>query len=63
MFLSEVLKAITYSNADVEHPFQDIVYLLTGKEVGIDNTKQYFVDYHAVQKAVQHLKETEKDPA
>ena len=47
----------------VEHPFQDIVYLLTGKEVGIDNTKQYYIDYHAVQKAVQYLKDTEKDPA
>ena len=63
LFLSEVLKAITYSNVNVEHPFQDIVYLLTGKEVGIDNTKQYYIDYHAVQKAVQYLKDTEKDPA
>ena len=63
LFLSEVLKAITYSNVDVEHLFQDIVYLLTGKEVGLDNTKQYYIDYHAVQNAVQYLKDIEKDPA
>ena len=63
MFLSEVLKAITYSNVDVEHPFQDIVYLLTGKEVGIDNSKQYYVDYHAVQNAVEYLRKNGKDPA
>ena len=25
MFLSEVVKAITYSNVGIEHPFQDIV--------------------------------------
>ena len=42
---------------------ENIVYLLTGKEVGLDNTKQYYIDYHAVQKAVQYLKDTEKDPA
>ena len=63
MFLSEVLKAITYSNVGVDHPFQDIVYLLTGQEIGIDNTKQYYVDYHAVQNAVDYLKGTGKDPA
>ena len=63
MFLSEVLKAITYSNVDVEHPFQDIVYLLTGKEVSIENSKQYYIDYHAVQNAVEYLKGKEKDPA
>ena len=63
MFLSEVVKAITYSNVGIEHPFQDIVYLLTGKEVGIDNSKQYYVDYHAVQNAVEYLRKNGKDPA
>jgi hypothetical protein len=63
MFLSEVVKAITYSNVGIEHPFQDIVYLLTGKEVGIDNSKQYYVDYHAVQSAVEYLRKNGNDPA
>ena len=63
MFLSEVVQAITYSNVGIEHPFQDIVYLLTGKEVGIDNSKQYYVDYHAVQNAVEYLRKNGKDTA
>tara|TARA_B100000029_G_scaffold514364_1_gene616894 strand:- start:75 stop:452 length:378 start_codon:yes stop_codon:yes gene_type:complete len=63
MFLSEVLKAITYSNVGVDHPFQDVVYLLTGQETNVDNTKQYYIDYHAVQNAVEYLKGIGKDPA
>ena len=63
MFLSEVLKAITYSNVGVDHPFQDVVYLLTGQEINVDNTKQYYIDYHAVQNAVEYLKGIGKDPA
>ena len=65
MFLSEVLKAITYSNVDVEHPFQDVIEALVKKTVLPDNQKQFYVDYHILQEMVDSIKDKkpEKDPA
>ena len=59
-----VLQSLVESDMAPEDPDdENIVYLLTGKEVGIDNSKQYYVDYHAVQNAVEYLRKNGKDPA
>ncbi len=62
MFLTELLKAITYKNVDIEHPFQDIVPLLCGLDHE-NNNKHYYIDYHAVEEAIQFLKSKDKSPA
>ena len=65
MFLSEMLNAVTYANADIDHPFQDMVHLLTARDVLPDNTKEFYVDYDTVKNVINYLQEskTEKDPA
>ena len=56
IFLTELLRAITYKSVDIEHPFQDMVNLLSGMEIHVDNTKNFYVDYHAVEDVVNFLK-------
>tara|TARA_B100000482_G_C12531341_1_gene268587 strand:- start:28 stop:411 length:384 start_codon:yes stop_codon:yes gene_type:complete len=63
MFLTELLKAVTYKSVNIEHPFQDIVSLLCGAEYHINNEKHYYIDYHKVEDAINYLKSREKDPA
>ena len=62
MFLTELLKAITYKSVDIEHPFQDIVPLLCGLDHD-NNNKHYYIDYQAVEEAIQFLKSKDKSPA
>jgi len=62
MFLTELLKAITYKGVDIEHPFQDIADMLSGTGYE-DNKKHYYVDYNLVLDVVNYLKSKEKDPA
>tara|TARA_B100001996_G_scaffold361861_1_gene328938 strand:+ start:301 stop:678 length:378 start_codon:yes stop_codon:yes gene_type:complete len=63
MFLTELLKAITYKNVDIEHPFQDIADMLSGFECATNNDKHYYVDYNLVSDVIDYLKSKEKDPA
>jgi hypothetical protein len=65
MFLSEMLKSVTYANVEVHHPFQDIIRLLTGSNVLIDNTREFYIDYDSIARVIEHLQESEpeKDPA
>lgn len=63
MFLTELLKAITYKNVDIEHPFQDIADMLSGTEIHMNNDKHYYVDYNLVSDVIDYLKSKEKDPA
>ena len=43
MFLTELLKAVTYKSVNIEHPFQDVVNLLCGTEY-TNNEKHYYID-------------------
>ena len=66
MFLSEVLKSITYASVEIDHPFQDIINLLIKKEVLPNNDKQFYIDYHLLKKTMDTMREydnPEKDPA
>ena len=63
MFLTELLKAITYKNVNIEHPFQDIADMLSGTEIHMNNDKHYYVDYNLVSDVIDYLKSKEKDPA
>ena len=65
MFLSEMLKSVTYANVEVHHPFQDIIRLLTGSNVLIDNTREFYIDYDSIARVIEYLQieEPEKDPA
>ena len=65
MFLSEMLKSVTYANVEVHHPFQDIISLLTGSNVLIDNTREFYIDYDSIARVIEYLQteEPEKDPA
>ena len=65
MFLSEMLKSVTYANVEVHHPFQDIIRLLTGSDVHIDNTREFYIDYDSIARVIEYLQieKPEKDPA
>ena len=60
-----MLKSVTYANVGVEHPFQDIIRLLTGSNVLIDNTREFYIDYDSIARVIEYLQieEPEKDPA
>ena len=62
MFLTELLKAVTYKSVNIEHPFQDVVNLLCGTEY-TNNEKHYYIDYHKVDDVINYLKGEGKDPA
>ena len=63
MFLTDLIKAIVYKSADIEHPFQDIADMLSGTEIHMNNDKHYYVDYNLVSDVIDYLKSKEKDPA
>ena len=62
MFLTDLIKAIVYKGADIEHPFQDIAFMLCGTAEE-DGKKDYYVDYNLVSDVIDYLKSKEKEPA
>ena len=62
MFLTDLIKAIVYKSADIEHPFQDIAFMLCGTAEE-DGKKDYYVDYNLVSDVIDYLKSKEKEPA
>jgi|TARA_Y100000310_G_scaffold134020_1_gene133048 hypothetical protein len=64
VFLTDLLLAITYTRFGLEHPFQDMVNLLSGVEIHIDNSKNFYIDYDTVEDVVKFLKTNKgKEPA
>jgi hypothetical protein len=62
MFLTDLIKAIVYKSADIEHPFQDIAFMLCGTAEE-DGKKDYYVDYNLVSDVIDYLRSKEKEPA
>jgi hypothetical protein len=62
MFLTDLIKAIVYKGADIEHPFQDIAFMLCGTAEE-DGKKDYYVDYNLVSDVIDYLRSKEKEPA
>jgi len=62
LFLTELLKGVAYKSFDIGHPFQDIVALMCATEQE-NNSKNYYIDYNAVEDAITFLKNREKDLA
>ena len=62
MFLTDLIRAIVYKGADIEHPFQDIAFMLCGTAEE-DGKKDYYVDYNLVSDVIDYLKSKEKEPA
>ena len=62
MFLTDLIRAIVYKSADIEHPFQDIAFMLCGTAEE-DGKKDYYVDYNLVSDVIDYLKSKEKEPA
>ena len=60
MFLTELLKGVTYKSFGINHPFQEIIPLLCGTEYEKDQ-KHFYVDYEKVEDAISFLKNREKD--
>jgi hypothetical protein len=60
LFLTELLKGVAYKSFNIEHPFQDIVALMCATEQE-NNSKNYYIDYNAVEDAISFLKNREKD--
>jgi len=61
MFLTELLKAATYNNYNINHPFQDVVSLLCGIEY-VNSEKHFYLDYNKIESVINFLKSEEKDP-
>ena len=62
MFLTDLIRAIVYKSADIEHPFQDIAFMLCGTAEE-DGKKDYYVDYNLVSDVIDYLRSKEKEPA
>ena len=62
MFLTELVRAITYRSINVKHSFQDIVTLLSGVQIEIDNSKHFYIDDDAVLDVINFLKERNNTP-
>ena len=60
LFLTELLKGVAYKSFNIEHPFQEIVALMCATEQE-NNSKNYYIDYNAVEDAISFLKNREKD--
>ena len=61
MFLTELLKGVTYKSFGINHPFQEIIPLLCGEEYE-KGQKHFYVDYEKVESVINYLKSEDKNP-